>query len=74
MEVIQYTQEERETMINEMRKEFGFPSSMPSLNKLHTVEGVEFTGWVERESLMAIRHLEMKEDDVLVVTFPKSGM
>lgn len=74
MELERYTAEDREAMVSEIWKEFGIPPSLTMMSKIHTVEGVEFTGWVKRENLMAIRDLEMKKDDILIVTFPKSGM
>lgn len=70
MEVIQYSQEERVTMINKIRKEFGLPTSEAPT---HIIEGVEFSATLKRENLMAIRDLEMSEDDILIATFPKSG-
>ena len=49
-----------------------FPSADDEL--MHTYEGILFLKVVPASSLEEIKHFEVREDDLFLVSYPKAGM
>lgn len=62
-----------EEMEEVVAEKFGIPPEGRHLTKIHKYKGVTFSGFTPKEFLEVIPDVEIREDDILIASYPKSG-